>query len=237
MKSRALIGLVCQHSLENPDRYFVGRAYVQAVLNAGGTPIVIPYQPKENILHILDKLDGLILTGGVDVDPSRYGENPMVNCGEINPYRDELDLLTAGFALDRNLPILAICRGAQVLNVALGGTLVQDIPSQIKDSIKHWQKAPNWYASHDITVQPASLLGSILGNAPTRVNSYHHQSIAKVGKGLRIVATAPDGIVEAVESTEHRFVLGLQWHPELMDGHYNSASEIFKCFVQAASAN
>ena len=237
MESRPLIGLVCQHNQENPERYFIGRAYVQAVLNAGGTPLVIPYQPKEHILSILDQLNGLILTGGVDVDPNRYGENPLVKCGEINPERDELDLLTTGFALERDLPILAICRGIQVLNVALGGTLVQDIPSQISDPIKHWQTAPNWYATHDIAVQPASLLGKILGTAPTRVNSYHHQSLAKVGNGLRIVATAPDGVIEAVESTEHRFVLGLQWHPEMMEEHYTSAKEIFRHFVQAATVN
>lgn len=237
MQQRALIGLVCQHNQENPERYFIARAYIQAILNAGGTPIVIPHQPKEQLSEIIRLIDGLVLTGGVDVDPNRYGENPIEGCGEINPDRDELDLLACELALTRDLPILGICRGAQVLNVALGGTLVQDIPSQIKNPIKHWQKAPNWYATHAVVVQPTSLLEKILRTTEIRVNSYHHQSIGRVGKGLEVVATAPDGVVEAVESSEHRFVLGLQWHPELMEEHYHSAQKIFQHFVQASLAN
>ncbi len=234
-QDQPMIGLLCGHEQGKRDRYYVNNTYVQAVTRAGGIPILIPYQPKEQVFRILEGLDGLVLPGGDDVDPGRYGENPIAQCGEIDPHWDELDLWAAGFALDRSIPILAICRGCQVLNVALGGTLVQDIPSQIRDSLKHAQQAPRWYATHDITVQSASLLGRIWEQAPQRVNSYHHQSIAKVGKGLRIVASAPDGVVEAVESTEHRFVLGLQWHPELMIDHYPSAGRIFEQFILAAS--
>lgn len=230
-----MIGLLCAHSTEKRDQYYVTNANIQAVIRAGGIPVLIPYQPKEQVFRILEGLDGLMLPGGDDVDPNRYGENPSVHCGEIDPLWDELDLWAAGFALERNLPILAICRGCQVLNVALGGTLIQDIPSQIKDSLKHAQKAPTWYATHDIAVQSASLLGSIWENGPQKVNSYHHQSIAKVGKGLRVVASAPDGVIEAVESTEHRFVLGVQWHPEHMIDHYPVAKRIFEHFIQAAS--
>lgn len=235
-EKQPIIGLLCGHQSDNPDRYFVNSAYIKSVIGAGGVPILIPYQPKEQILQILDGLDGLILPGGVDVDPNRYGENPIVECGEVDPHWDELDLWATGYALERDLALLGICRGCQVLNVALGGTLVQDIPAQIKNPLKHAQKAPRWYATHDITVQSASLLGSIWQNGLQKVNSFHHQSIAKAGKGLRIVATAPDGIVEAVESTEHRFVLGVQWHPELMVDHYPVASRIFERFVQAALA-
>lgn len=234
---RPLIGLVCGHQSETPDRYYVNSAYLQAVIKAGGTPILIPYQPKEQIYQIISLLDGLVLPGGVDVDPNRYGESPVVKCGEIDPFWDELDLLATGFALERGLPILAICRGMQVLNVALGGTLVQDIPSQIKDPLKHSQEAPRWYATHDITVEQASLLGRIWGNALTRVNSFHHQSVGKVGRGLRIVATAPDGVIEAVESTDHPFVLGLQWHPELMINDYPAANRIFQHFIEACSVD
>ncbi len=232
-----VIGLLCAHQREPQDRYYVNTANIQAVIQSGGTPILIPYQPKEHIYRILQGLDGLLIPGGNDVDPNRYGENPIVECGEIDPHWDELDLWATGFALERNLPILAICRGCQVLNVALGGTLLQDIPSQVKNPLKHAQKAPRWYATHDISVQSASLLGNIWGNGPTKVNSYHHQSIAKVGKGLRIVATAPDGIIEAVESTEHRFVLGLQWHPEHMIDHYPVASRIFEHFIKASMSS
>ena len=230
-----IIGLLCAHRLEKRDEYYVTNANIQAIVKAGGIPILIPYQPKEQVLRILEGLDGLMLPGGDDIDPGRYGENPMVQCGSIDPHWDELDLWAAGFALERDLPLLAICRGCQVLNVALGGTLVQDIPTQISDPLKHAQQAPSWYATHDISVQAASLLGRIWENGPNRVNSFHHQSIAKVGKGLRIVASAPDGVIEAVESTEHCFVLGVQWHPEHMVDHYPVARRIFEHFVQAAA--
>lgn len=231
-----LVGLVCGHQRENPDRYYVNSAYIQAVIAAGGTPVLIPYQPKEQLRRIIHLVDGLVLPGGIDVDPNRYGQNPVVQCGEIDPLWDELDLTAAGFALERDIPILAICRGIQVLNVALGGSLVQDIPSQITDPVKHSQEAPRWYATHDITVQSASLLGEIWGTDSTRVNSFHHQSVGALGRGLRVVATAPDGVIEAVESSEHHFVLGVQWHPELMVDHYPVSRRIFAHFVQACEA-
>lgn len=233
-QNQPIIGLLCAHETERRDQYYVTNANIQAIVQAGGIPILIPYQPKEQILRILEGLDGLMIPGGDDVDPGRYGENPILECGDIDPLWDELDLWAAGFALERNLPILAICRGCQVLNVALGGSLIQDIPSQIKDPIKHAQKAPRWYATHDITVQSASLLGGIWQNDSKKVNSYHHQAIAKVGRGLRIVASAPDGVIEAIESTEHRFALGVQWHPELMTDYYPVARRIFEHFIQAA---
>ncbi len=231
---RPLIGLTCGHQEENPARYYVNNAYIQAVLEAGGTPILIPYQPKNQLFTVINLLDGLVLPGGVDLDPNRYGEAPNLKCGRIDPLWDELDLTAAGLALRRDIPILAICRGAQVLNVALGGTLIQDIGSQAADPIQHRQKAPRWYATHDIFLESSSRLKDIWGSAPQRVNSFHHQSIAKVGQSLRVTATAPDGIIEAVEGTEHRFVLGVQWHPELMVNHYPAARNIFRSFIQAA---
>lgn len=235
MQSKPIIGVTCSHQIHNPDRYYVNNAYIEAVIKAGGMPFLIPYQPKDQIFQLLNLCHGLLLPGGNDVDPNRYGQDPVNECGTIDPYCDELDLLAAGFALERDLPILAICRGLQVLNIALGGSLVQDIPSQITDPIKHKQEAPTWYATHDIAIQSASLLGNIWGNNLGKVNSFHHQSINKLGKGLRIVASASDGIVEAIESSKHTFVLGVQWHPELMVGHYPSAEHIFNQFIQAAA--
>jgi putative glutamine amidotransferase len=234
--TQALIGLVAQHSSDQPDRYFLNAAYVNAIHNAGGIPIIIPYQPLEGIRTVLHQVRGVVLTGGVDVDPQRYGEAPHRACGEINPLRDELDLAVTELALERNLPILAICRGAQVLNVALGGTLVQDIPEQIPGAIKHRQEAPKWYGTHSVSIQPGSLLSSIVGS-DAQVNSYHHQAIAKVGTGLRVSAEAPDGVVEAVESTPGSFVLGVQWHPELMEERCPAARALFRHFVQAVLAN
>lgn len=119
-KNQPLIGLVCGHQRENPDRYYVNNAYLEAVIKAGGTPLLIPYQPKKQIQQLVSLLDGLVLPGGEDLDPNRYGENPHQACGQIDPHWDELDLLATGFALERKIPILAICRGIQVLNVAKG---------------------------------------------------------------------------------------------------------------------
>lgn len=236
-KELPLIGLVCGHQEKDPERYFVNNAYIQAVVDSGGMPLLIPYQPKESLRRLIGFLDGLLVPGGVDVDPKRYGQNPTLHCGRVDPLRDELDLLAVGFALERDLPILAVCRGLQILNVALGGSLVQDIPSQVSAPIKHMQEAAGWYATHDLILQGASLLKEILGTDPAAVNSFHHQSIAAVGSGLRVAASAPDGVIEAVEGTSNRFVLGVQWHPELMVGHYPAAARIFKRFVESASAN
>lgn len=235
MESKPIIGLTCSYGKDKTDRYYVNNAYIEAVIKAGGMPLLIPYQPKEQIFQLLDLCHALLLPGGNDVDPNRYGQNPVKECGKIDPYCDELDLLAAGFALERDLPILAICRGSQVLNIALGGSLVQDIPTQITDPIKHKQEAPTWYATHDIAIQSASLLGSIWGNSVGKVNSFHHQAINKLGRGLRIVASAPDGVVEAVESSKHTFVLGVQWHPELMVGYYPAAKSVFKHFIKSAA--
>ena len=227
-QNKPLIGLVCGHQQQDPDRYYVNSAYIRAVIESGGTP-------REQLFDIVELLDGLVLPGGVDIDPNRFGENPHPKCGEIDPIWDDLDLMVTGLALERDIPILAICRGCQVLNVALGGTLVQDISSQISEPIKHTQEAPRWYATHDIVIQPSSILGKIWGTVPQRVNSFHHQSVRQVGRGLRITATAPDGVVEAIESTQHRFVLGVQWHPELMFERYPAAQELFRSFIQSAA--
>lgn len=236
MSSRQpLIGLVAQYNSENPHRYFIHRAYVQAIADAGGVPLIVPPQQAEQLGAILSSVQGVVLTGGVDVDPIRYGEQPKEGCGEISPLRDELDLAVTAFALEHDLPLLAICRGIQVLNVSLGGSLIQDILAEVNGALKHRQQAPGWYGTHDVDVQPSTLLSGILGSGGLRVNSFHHQAIRQVGQGLRISATAPDGIVEAVESTRHRFVLGVQWHPELMAERCLAAQAIFRHFVQAAA--
>ena len=139
-QNKPLIGLVCGHQQQDPNRYYVNSAYIRAVTQSGGTPILIPYMPREQLFTVVDLLDGLLLPGGIDIDPNRFGENPHPKCGEIDPIWDDLDLTVTGMALERDIPILAICRGCQALNVALSGTLVQDIPSQISESIKHTKR-------------------------------------------------------------------------------------------------
>lgn len=234
---QVLIALTAQQNSERPQDFFVRQAYVQAIVQAGGVPLVIPPQPPERLPAILGSVQGLVLTGGVDLDPCRYGEEPKKECGEISPLRDELDLAAAAYALAQDLPILAICRGIQVLNVALGGTLIQDIPSEVSGALKHNQQAPGWYGTHEVRIVSETLLGMIVGRETLRVNSMHHQAVARLGRGLRVVASAPDGIVEAVESTEHRFALGVQWHPELMSDSCPAAAAIFRHFVRTAAGN
>lgn len=228
-----LIGVVCGHQ-QDPERYYVNAPYIYALERAQGVPVLIPHMPKEMLLEILPMFAGILLPGGIDIDPTRFGEQPHPRCGQVDPIWDELDLTAAKWALENGVPIFAICRGIQVLNVAAGGTLVQDIPSQVSDPIKHQQEAPRWYATHDISIQPGSRLAELAGGRALRVNSFHHQAVRQVGAGLRVAASAPDGIIEAIEGTTSRFVLGVQWHPELMVDHYPTAQKLFDEFVQAA---
>lgn len=230
---RPLIGVVCGHQ-EDPERFYVNAPYLWALQRAGGIPVLICHLPEDDLYALLSTFDGILLPGGIDVDPARYGEQPHPNCGEIDPLWDELDLTVARWALDNRLPLLAICRGMQVLNVAAGGTLIQDIPSQVPNNIKHSQQAPRWYATHDIYIEQGSLLESVIRELTTTVNSYHHQAVRDVGEGLRVSASAFDGVIEALEGTSTHFVLGVQWHPEHMVGRYPSAQRIFSAFIEAA---
>mgnify|MGYP000903447230 CR=1 FL=1 len=230
---KPLIGVVCGHQ-HDPERYYVNAPYIEALKRAEGIPVLIPSLPKEMLLEVLPRFDGILLPGGIDVDPIRFGEQPHPKCGQVDPVWDELDLTAAGWAMENQVPIFAICRGVQALNVAAGGTLIQDIPSHVKDPIKHQQEAPRWYATHDVSVLPGSLLASLVGGRSLRVNSFHHQAVRRVGNGLRVAASAPDGVIEAVEGTSASFVLGVQWHPELMIDHYPTAQKLFDQFVQAA---
>lgn len=231
---RPLIGVVCGHQ-EDPERFYVNAPYLYALQRAGGIPVLICHMPKDDLFTLLPNFSGILLPGGIDIDPSYYGEEPHPDCGRIDPLWDELDTTVARWAMENAVPVLAICRGMQVLNVAAGGTLIQDIPSQLSKHIKHSQHAPKWYATHDIQIEAGSLLDSIIGQQTTRVNSFHHQAVRDVGQGLRVSAFASDGVIEAVEGTGKHFVLGVQWHPEHMVGHYSSAERIFTAFVQAVA--
>jgi putative glutamine amidotransferase len=185
-------------------------AYVRAVDRAGGRPLLVP--PSENgVAETLDVLDGIIFSGGSDIDPDTYGEDPHPETNDLRPERDqaELELLTA--ALERDMPVLAICRGSQLLNVARGGDLVQHLPEVVGDD-KH-KVTPGLFAAHGVYVQPESRLGSLIGSE-ARVESHHHQGFGRVGEGLEVVAHAEDGSGEALEDRDRRFAVGVLWHPE-----------------------
>jgi putative glutamine amidotransferase len=187
--------------------------YQEAVRRAGGDPVVV--DPSHGVANILTRCDAIVLSGGGDVDPVRYGEVPHSTFVAAEPGRDEFEIDLARAASDADVPMLAICRGIQVLNVARGGSLVQDIPSQISNSRRHKLAEPPFEIAHDVAVTPGSLLHQLLGGPATcDVNSRHHQSVKEVGEGLVVTATAPDGVIEAVADPSRRFCLGVQWHPE-----------------------
>lgn len=213
------------------DRAFAYTTYVDALRRAGALPVVLPPQP-ENALEILETLDGLVLAGGFDCDPSLYGEEQHPSVEPMDIRRQENDLALAAAARQLGVPTLGICLGLQVMNVAAGGSLVQDIDSQVGTPIRHASEPEN-RVRHDVAIQPGTRLASILRERNMNVNSSHHQAIRNVAEGFRVTAQAPDGIVEGLEDPQLPFFLGVQWHPEDMPGE-NSASRLFAAFVEAA---
>ena len=213
------------------DRAFVYTTYVESLRRAGAIPVLIPPQP-ENARELVDELDGILLAGGEDCDPAVYGEEAHPTVEPMDPRRQTNDLSLAKMARARGIPTLGICLGLQVMNVAAGGTLVQDIDSQIETDIQHASEPEN-RVRHDVVVEKGTRLASILGARELNVNSSHHQAIKTVAKDLKITAHAPDGVVEGLEDPRHPFYVGVQWHPEDMKGE-ESASSIFGAFVEAA---
>jgi putative glutamine amidotransferase len=199
------------------ERVRLNEAYVQAIAAAGLVPVVVPPLDPALAPAVLDGVAGLVLSGGEDVDPARYGAAPHSALGAVHAARDAWELALVGEARRRGTPTLAICRGIQVLNVALGGTLVQDIPSERPTDLPHDAAARRTERVHAVKLDGDSRLAAALGVAgETRIvaNSSHHQSVDRVADGLRVVATAPDGIIEGVESTDDWWMLAVQWHPE-----------------------
>jgi putative glutamine amidotransferase len=225
--------------------------YVQALTMAGAAPLIIPpLEEKAALTVLLDRLDGLVFIGGYDLPPAWYGQEAHPHTKEADARRLEGDRLLAELALERELPILAICLGCQLLNVVLGGDLIQDIPSQVDTDILHAvppientanldQEALRdrpFQTFHPVTVQPHTRLASILGIESLEVNSSHHQALNRLGHGLRTVAWAPDGIIEAVESPRDRFLLAVQWHPERITERPVQLA-LFEALVEAARAS
>ena len=190
------------------------RVYCDQIVRAGGVPVVLPpVDDAEVLINMLEGIDGLVLTGGADYNPLWYGEQPEKELHTINSTRDLPELLLTRLAFNRQIPILGICRGVQTMAIALGGNLVQDL----KTPLKHGQDAPRSEATHSVTITEGSTLYALYGQE-TFVNSFHHQAVKDCGSHLHVVATAPDGVIEAVESTEQKALMGVQWHPEWMGG-------------------
>ncbi len=231
-----LIGVVPSQFEEN--KLTVNQDYVEAVLRAGGTPVLFPVTAgQEKISRLLDRVDGLMLTGGGDVDPAEYGEDKLACCGACSAPRDAMEFPLCREALARRMPVLAICRGLQVLNCVLGGTLYQDLAEQFGTALSHPRYEVPADPVHTVDVQPGTLLSSVTGEGSLGVNSRHHQGIKEPGKGLRISASSPDGLIEAVELPGDPFVLGVQWHPESLSGRYPEHQRLFDAFVRACAGS
>lgn len=234
--NRPLIGIT--ERLNTEDTFYLRRYYSEAVEAAGGIPIHIPLIPRrEYLAELCDKLDGLVLSGSnSDLDPALYGEEPHPRLGPVFTERDETDLLLLELAEACAMPVLAICFGMQSLNVARGGTLIQDIESQIANPIKHEQGQSYARLSHSVRLEPDSLLAQLAGIETIRVNSSHHQAVNRVGRNLRVIGTASDGVIEAViDDRADRFVLGVQWHPEIAWQSDKLSQAIFASFVEVAN--
>lgn len=231
-----IIGITSSYDEQNHN-ILLRQYYVEAVQAAGGVPIILPsILPEDSANSLLKSIDGLILSGGVDVDPLLFGEEPLPNMGEICPERDKFELALTRLALAQDLPLLAICRGIQVLNIAAGGNVLQDIGAVIQDPVKHNQQAPKWYGTHTINILPGSRLAELWGEKMV-VNSYHHQAVGTVGEGFVVNAWSQDGVVEGIESLNHSFVLGVQCHPECMWYKNERVFELFKRFIQTLKNN
>lgn len=213
---KPLIGITTSNLMkERSER--IGFDHVEAVVQAGGVPILLSNLVSEesDISQIVQKIDGLYVTGGPDIDPAYFDEEPIPKLGNISPLRDQFEIAITKAFLDLNKPILGVCRGCQVLNVATGGSLYQDLYSQIdRDLLQHRQKAPKSHRVHNVNVVADSLLHRLTGLTEFKVNTLHHQAVKKAVQPIAISGTANDGVIEAIESSDNAFVLGVQWHPE-----------------------
>jgi len=232
-RSRPVIGISCSAKTTHANR-----AYVEAIELAGGAPVLIPpLGDKASWRAMHERLDGLLLPGGGDINPEHYGEEELCEVRHRNDLRDDLELALARWALQDGIPILAICRGLQVLNVALGGTLYQDIASQPPQAIEHdCHGQSRDHLAHEIEIEPHTYLAEIFGASRIRVNSRHHQAVKEVAPDLSVSAKAPDDIIEALERPGPSFVLAVQFHPENLVRNDQRMQRLFGSFVKAASA-
>ena len=206
--------------------------YPDGIRETGGLPVILPLEGEaEDLLRLYALCDGLLLTGGQDVDPALYGAPASPLCGERCPKRDRLEPLLFRRAMEDDKPVLGICRGIQLMNVLLGGTLYQDLPAQLSGCAEHHMAPPYDRTYHAVNLETGGLLRSLLGVGSMDVNSCHHQGIRTVASPLRVEATAPDGLVEAVSCPGRRFLLGVQWHPEFSFRTDPFSTAIFRVFV------
>ena len=240
--SKPIIGITSNTNLAEGaiipgmTRVFVSADYIDAVTIAGGIPLLLP--PIANLADAREQvmaIDGLILSGGPDVDPFLYGEEPLEKLGTVNLYRDEYELMVIKLASELKKPLLGICRGIQIINVAHGGTLYQDVSHIEGSTIKHFQSVTEKDALwHTVDIDPTSLLATIINRQSLRVNSYHHQALKTVAPKFIITARSKDGVIEAIEHQGDPFILGIQWHPEMLVKKSPAMLLLFEALVKKA---
>lgn len=225
-----------------PHSVVMNQRYYYAISLVGAVPLLVPLldDDEDTLREIFDRVDGILVPGGVDMDPATYGESPHEKLGRVDPARDRTELALARWSLEERKPFLGLCRGAQVLNVAAGGTLWQDLDAQYEGAIKH-DYFPTYgferdHLAHDVTVTKGSRLRHAMEIEKFSVNSMHHQGLKTIGRGLVGTAVAPDGLIEAVELDDDAFVVGVQWHPEVFELTDPHTRHLFKEFVDAAAA-
>lgn len=230
---KPLIGIVSLYD-ETKESYWMLPGYVKGLEEAGAASVILPLtEDREALTRFAALCDGFLFTGGHDIEPALYGEEKSEKCGVICPERDNMEKAFFPMALETGKPLLGICRGAQLFNVLLGGTLYQDIPTECPSNVTHHGLPPYENPDHTVTIIPDSPLYQAVEADEMPVNSYHHQGIKKLGKGLEIAAAAPDGLPEAVYLPEHRFALAVQWHPEFSYQVDGNSRKIFHLFVKA----
>lgn len=234
MKKRPIIGLVPLYDRER-DSHWMLPGYPEGVMAAGGLPVTFPLTGERELLEQLaEQCDGFLFTGGQDVAPEMYGEIPLSLCGETCPALDEMEGQLLALALERDKPVLGICRGLQFLNAALGGTLYQDLPAQRPSGVVHRQKKPYDLPAHGVVLEEGSPLRRLLGKKRLRVNSCHHQGVRDLAPALRAMARAEDGLVEAAHLPGRRWVWAVQWHPECSFRRDEDSLALFRAFAMAA---
>jgi putative glutamine amidotransferase len=239
MSTKPLIGIPCYQDILPPTqrpRFWMYQTYARALEAAGALPVLIPLLDADTVGALFDRMDGILLAGGDDVNPARFQQPPHPKTEAPDDRRDQVEIDFAVRAVDAGKPLLAICRGMQVLNVALGGSLLQHIPEQVPNHVQHEFNYDDYHLRHNIThevdIVPGTRLASILDAPKVGVNSFHHQALDQVARGLQVVACASDGVVEAVERPGPQFVLGVQWHPEDMFHENSQMLSLFEKFIE-----
>ena len=242
--TRPIIGIPTQTlqslggvSAEIPPSWVMSQRYVVTLTNAGALPWLVPLIDNDTLRGIYESLDGVFLPGGADIDPVSYGSAPHPLCDKTDKERDRVELALARWAIEDGKPLLGVCRGMQLINLAAGGTLYQDIAEQMPGAIKHdyfpygGASYTRDYLAHDVEVGKGTRLAEVFGTGAVAVNSMHHQGVRRIGRGLTVSATSPDGLIEGLESSNGQYVVGVQWHPEALTDTQSAAAALFREFA------